>query len=322
MSTPPQRAPGADLPPSRQWRLAGRLILVAVFLAALVYLLVQWRLLGRLGDPVFVGVLVANAVTIYRVGDFLQPGLVHLFDVLGGPLTGTAAQRAIFDAPAALLAAPAFAAIVTAGAAAIAPWHDLALDTALCGLVFAANLIVGLALHALWTYWRLTRMAVAALDLRILHLSQPAISLLLRTNSVIVLATAVVATLAVLAVILSKFVANPLTLAFSAFSLLVIAAAYVIATQPISARLIALKQTELDRLDGLIDAQYRAATGDDAPAPPSPAPRADLDTLLALRDRVRMVRTFPPNGEFSLSTAAWVTFLSFLPTLVDYLLTH
>lgn len=302
--------------PSPLWRRLGMINLVAVFAMAAIYLGLQWSLQSGFDDPWFVGAILANAVTTYRVGLFIQPRIARLFDPLDGGSEGQAAIKAVFDDRWTIAFSLFYGALLGGGVALIAPWDDPALNMSLIAFVFAGNLIIGQALWAIVMYWRLSRKLIARMDISILRLSHHRVVLLQDIAIIITLAAAVIAVLAVTSVLLSKLVFDPIVLLFSICTFLVVTAAYAITIAPLATRLRDLKNAELSRLDTLIAGHHKNALGETRGQDSA----GDLDTLLTLRDRVSAVRCFPPNAEFSLATIASVAFVSFLPALVDYVI--
>jgi len=47
-----------------------------------------------------------------------------------------------------------------------------------------------------------------------------------------------------------------------------------------------------------------------------------MDKLVEARDMIIAVRTLPPGGQISMTAAGIVTFLSFLPTIIDYVVNN
>ncbi len=198
--------------------------------------------------------------------------------------------------------------------------------------IFCGNLIIGMAVAAIVRFWIVVLGKLDLMDLRILNLSHEPLPALQRANSLIVMVCALVASLSMMGLILSGFVISD-TLALHVMgTLIVVMAAYAVPILPLSNRLRALKSEALDHVETRIEAHLRDRSG----LPPRvDGPLADpetpggfrpldslppLDVLLESRDLIRAVRTLPPGGQVSVSAAAIVTVLSFMPAVLDKIL--
>jgi hypothetical protein len=190
----------------------------------------------------------------------------------------------------------------------------------LCVFLFFNNLVIGAALFAILTFWHVLLRDLDHIEISILNLSSPALCALLKVNSRLVMGAAVVSSLAVCSIPLSSATMNPVTKVFSGFTFAFVVATYAVPILPLSNVLSARKAAALDRIEKLIEAHVRIRSGQpprhDLPIDTDSLP--PLSDLIEARDIVAQVRTLPPGGQFSVSAAAIVAFLSFLPTLIDY----
>lgn len=314
-STPAFRAPD-------YWVRNGGWVVLASGLLAVVYAAVELAHIGTLKDAALIALITANTLFVYRFGIHIAPQLGALFAEF--PEAGRRPQATVdqlLGNPRAILPAIAYSAFIALSVWQIDPWQgDHRLTLWLCLFLFINNLIVGTVIIAIARFWQVVLGEMATLDLRVLNLNRaPAINLL-RVNSQIVMATAFVTCLSILAVVLSDYAINPIILVFSISALAMVVATYVIPILPLSNMLAIRKSQELDRIERLIDARIRSLSGqkprDEMGIDPETLP--SLSDLIHARDVLLKVRTLPPGGKISVSAAAIVTFLSFMPTLIDY----
>ncbi len=321
----------ASAPPPNIWNRRCLIFVIASLATAALYLGLQWVHLGQFRDPVFVGLLVANTVTVCRAGAYLQTLLRRtandLPEMPQSLLANPAPLRtAIFDDPRAWAAAMIMGGLLAAGALLVLPWQtnpDLpipvarSLDLALAALIFACNLAVGMALFAVWKFCREITIRFEQIDIPVFNTSRPDLVAYMDISRVIVLTTALVACIAVGSLLVSPFRFNLATLAFSGFAFLVTFAAYVLPLAPYTAR---LKQAKFQTLNELEQKIAKASETARAPGTDTQPQYDEISSLLALRAEIRKIRCFPPDGQFSFATAASVTFLTFLPILAENIL--
>ncbi len=257
--------------------------------------------------------LIANTVGLGLVGKPLHGEAVRLFSM--PTMNAPDAPQRIFAARRHMFVAVLFAALLPLGVHLMdaSPWDDPAVNTPLLAFLFAANLMIGVALSALVTFWRESARCIGGLKLRILHVTRPDLVQFLHVVSFTVIIVGAISSAAILSILFSPFTLSEAVLAFSVFALCVVVLSYAAPLWPLVTRLRALKLEELGKVEARIDALYTAQAK-------SGAPTEGLEDLLIFRNEIRAIHTFPPNGQFSFSTAASVTFLSFLPTLIDYFL--
>ena len=198
--------------------------------------------------------------------------------------------------------------------------------------VFCGNLIIGMAIAAIARFWAVVLGRMAQLDLRILNLSHEPLPALQRANGLIVMASALVASLSIMGLLLSGYAIEQTLAAHTATTLLVVVGTYAVPMLPLTNRLSMLKSEALDHVEARIEAHVHHRSGQ-APRPGGPLEDPDnpgrfhpietlepLDVLLETRDLIRSVRVLPPGGQISVSAAAIVTALSFMPAIIDMIL--
>lgn len=305
-----------------RWVVWGGAATVLGAVIALVYAIVELRITGGLADAPLIVLVTLNGLIVYRLGASIAKDLGLLFFYM--PEAGKDPQRSV-DL---LLGnrALAFVGLCFGGFMAIAVWNidpwtsaeqPVVMRAWLCIFLFANNLLIGAVLLAIVHFWHILLGELERIDFSVLNLSSPVLCALLKVNSRLVMGTAVVCSLAVCSVPLSSYTMNPVTKFFSGFALLVVIATYAVPIVPLSNVLSARKAEALDRLERLIEAHVRQRSGL-GPRPGTPESLPPLGDLIEVRDIVDKVRTLPPGGQFSVSAAAIVAFLSFLPTLIDY----
>ncbi|SHL37822.1 hypothetical protein SAMN05444414_11254 [Roseovarius marisflavi] len=309
--------------PPRLWRSYGRAAVAATAFPALLYGYTEWTIRSDIADFVLIILVTINAGVVYQFGHRIAPGLGDMFRDL--PATATDPQGAVDDILGNQWMLPfglCYGAVIGGGAWMLDPWHTPDLRLWLAGFVFCGSVITGMGIFAVLRFWHALLQALPQMDLRILNLSRSPLPAILRINSQIVMVTAVVASLAILSVVLAGYDRDPVVILFSLFSLFLVAATYAVPVIPLSNRLMSVKVEALNQIEPLIEAHIRDRSNQprraDHPHPDKPLP--DLDKLIEARDMISAVRTLPPGGQVSVSAAGIVTFLSFLPSIIDYIL--
>lgn len=317
----------APLPPAHYhvppyWVRAGGWAVLLSALAAAIYAAIEVTQIGRLRDAALIVLVTTNTLFIYRFGIHIAPRLGRLFAEF--PVAGRDPQGAVnhlLGDKKTVVPACIYSGFIAFSVWQIDPWRDDAvLGLWLCLFLFMNNLIVGTVIISIARFWQLVLRELGTLDLRILNLHRAPMIDLLRINSQIVMATALVTCLSILSLVLSDYAIDPIILVFSISALAMVVATYAVPVLPLANLLAAKKAEELDRLERMIDARIRHLANE--------PPRDDLgreidqlpslDDLVEARNLVMKVRTLPPGGQISVSAAAIVTFLSFMPTLIDY----
>ncbi|WP_299963158.1 hypothetical protein [uncultured Roseobacter sp.] len=317
-----QRHPPVTVEIPAYWTRWGGVVVLASGLMAAVYAVVQIAQVGVLRDAPLIVLVTVNTVFIYRFGIYLAPRVGAL--IAEFPAAGRDAQAAVnrfFGDPATAFPAVVYAGLIAFSVWRLDPWRDVAgLMPWLCAFIFVNNLIVGTVVIALVRFWRIMLSELTTLDIRILNLNRAPVIGLLRLNSQIVMATALVTCLSILGLVLSDYVIEPIIIFFSASALALVVATYAVPVLPLSNLLAARKTEELDRIERLIEARVRLLSGQPLRADLGMAEDAlpPLEALTEARDLLLKIRTLPPGGQISVSAAAIVTFLSFIPTIIDY----
>ncbi|MCV3271717.1 hypothetical protein [Roseobacter sinensis] len=312
----------ARVDPPGYWVQAGGWAVLASALVAGIYAGIQVARIGGLKDAALIVLVTANTLFIYRFGIHIAPRIGAMFDEFPQARRDpqTAVNHLLGDRATALPAI-VFSGFIAFAVWQIDPWRDVPeLTVWLCMFLFVNNLIVGTVIVAIARFWQAVLRELPTLDLRVLNLNRAPMITLLRINSQIVMATALVTCLSILALVLSDYAIDPIILVFSLSALAMVVATYAVPILPLSDLLAAKKAEELDRIERLIDAHVRRLShqparedlGGDVETLPS------LGELVNARDLLLKVRTLPPGGQISVSAAAIVTFLSFMPTLIDY----
>lgn len=262
----------------------------------------------------FVGCLLANAAAAFVLARLLMVRVPALFDDFGSDQTGDQTYRRIFDNGWVVLFGIALSAAIAAFVWQQEPWPNHArLAQALLALLFTSNIVIGMAIASLAVYVHLLYHAFAKIKVDVLHLSRTDISNFMLITSMITFTTGLIVFLAVMGILFSSLKLDTSILAFSVLSVILVVATYVIPVAPLTRQAYAGKQRELSRIDAGIRAEFDKLSAKDAKQDTS-----TLEALITQREHVTAIKVVPPSSEFSISTAALVTILSFLPALIDY----
>ncbi len=305
------------------WTGLGSAALAGTVVTGLLYGWKQFALCGTIADLALIVLVMFNAGLILVFARLIAPALRDMFRAFGFPAeTAEEATTRIFRHPFVPATGLLLAVVISRAAWLIDPWGGQEpFRTTLSAFLFAGNLLPGMGIAAILLYWLRVVRALPTLDFRVLNLNRPPLLPFLIVNSRVVMVTATISCSAVIGLLFSKFEPENLSVVvFSIFALAMAALAYLVPIVPVSNMLRACQSAELDRIERLIEAHVRRLAGE---PPRADGPGADeklppLDELVKARDLVAAVRTLPPGGQISVSAAAFVTFLSFLPTLLDY----
>jgi len=257
--------PGTATHAPRLWRIWGQFSLAATILIGAVYALTEWSQTGTIGDIAQIALVTLNAFVTLRFGHHIAGSLGHMFALL--PDTRSDPQAAVdrvLGHPASVPFGLAFATLIAFGVMGIAPWpFKIAIQVWLSLFLFSGNLLIGAAIFAIFQFWIYCHSQLPKLDFRILNLTRPPLLAFLVVNGQVVMVTAALACFAILAVVLSGYEIDTITMVFSICTLLLVIATYAVPVVPLSYRLQAAKAAELNRIEQLIEAHIRRMTGRD-----------------------------------------------------------
>ena len=122
--------------------------------------------------------------------------------------------------------------------------------------MFFVNTVVGMAIYSLFVYFNYSLKIGRHIEIELWDRSNAALNNLIDTNRYIVSATAFVACLGMLSLLVSKFELNIYMAFFSAFSIFMIFLAYVIPLIPITTKIKKKKKMNINKLGALIQKEY------------------------------------------------------------------
>ena len=263
--------------PPRLWRSYGRSAVAATVFLALLYDYTEWKIRGDIADLALIILVTINAGVVYECGHRIAPRLGDMFRYL--PATAADPQGAVDNILGNQWMLPfglCYGAVMGGGVWMLDPWGTAELRLWLAGFVFCGSVITGMGVFAVLRFWRALLQALPEMDFRILNLSRSPLPAILRINSQIVMVTAVVASLAILSVVLAGYDRDPVVILFSLFSLFLVAATYAVPIIPLSNRLISVKVEALNQIEPLIEAHIRDRSNQprraDHPHPANPCP--------------------------------------------------
>jgi hypothetical protein len=311
----------------RYTRVVGLFALLAIA-TGLLYTVMQVAMHGRVEDPFFTGLLSANCLIIWQIVAYFGVRITKRVDPItakAGPEVATGAHdRAIAMTH---LQPGLLTGIVFGGAYLVAPWIDPQVwgnepqMRWLLGLFLAvSNIVTGMALYSLGRFMQLSVYLGGHADVHLFEATCPINGFVMDNARRIALATAVVSLFAVSSLMLSQFtLGSAHSIGFAVWSLFISVSAYTVPLVPITMRLGELKANEQARLSHLLQYQFDEAVGRlerlEVMAEDDMAPYTAAADLL---ERVRSVRVFPPMGARPIETAAWVSLLTFTPSIVGW----
>jgi hypothetical protein len=295
------------------WKYSAWSTTILSCIAATVYLNKQFEIVGRIEDGIFIGILLFNSFVAGAFGAYLYSQSLRLFELLPVGQHNSYPPTQIFGSFQNILFGFGFSTLISASVFLLSPWDNQELNVLLCLFLFIVNFQVGMGAGALTLFWRLTGRSVHLMEIRILNLSRPDIVQFLKMISLTVLLVSFLCSAGVLSLLFSKFDLNLAVVAFSLSSLFLVIISYFAPLTPFILKLKTVKLQELDIIEKRIDQCYKSTIkGKEL--------LEDIEKLLTFRSVIKKIRIIPPNGQFSVLTAFSATFLSFLPTLVQHLL--
>lgn len=280
-------------------------------------------------DPLFVFVIALNTVIASLFGYHFEDRLRNLIRNFNAQEQDEAqkmvigdAFRSIFNHIFAVPFALCFAGFVASWVHFLAPWgwtsmsvHTAQLNWLLTLFLFCGNVMIGYGLYCIGRFWLLSARRIGKIKLNIFNTTRPDIAVYQDITKRVVILVAVIATLAIASLPLSKIEIGVTAILFSVCALAIVAATYLVPMLPLTAKFQETRVTEMDRVEKQIDATYEQMVEAEDPT----TFRDKMDEFTALREQIRKVKTLPPGGEFSIFTAIGVSLLTFLPTIIEWL---
>lgn len=311
---------------ARLWKLFGRIFLGLTLLMAVAYLGVQWIMFEEFKDSIFVGAMLANSVTVYRVALYLHGRIssskqtcATLPEEKNLWVGTTELLNTVFESKLILLSGIMTGSIYVFAIWILAPWQIAELDILLAAFLFGVNFLHGMAFYSLAAFFTASQKRLKTLEVSIYNVSRPDISIYLDINRGIVITASLITCVAIVGLLLSVFRFDFAVMLFSALAFLIVVTAYYAPLHPLTALLRISKIEQLHKIEMLLNAKLVALTLSDV----SSEMNKKLDEITALqtlRKSINSIKTFPPGGDFSFMTATSVTFLTVLPTLIEKLL--
>lgn len=310
---------------SRFTTLIGIFSLIGV-LTGIVYTIYQTLLIGNVTDPFFIGLLSANNFIIWRGASYFRESLVkELNDKADSSNVKDFSKIINYSKSITNIWKGIIFGLVFGTIFLMAPflykiiWPDyFHLKIVLALFLFFSNISCGLGLFMLWNIINLMRKMAENIQITIWKYS-PLAHLIMDLGRKMALSVAIISLFAILSIHFSQFKGHVIsTIAFSAWSLLISSATYVLPLVPLSRKRRKHKNSVLFYLSSKLDNRYQQiksvldSTGKDINDEVS-----DFFKLLELRKQIIKMRVFPPDGSQPVQTAAWVGFLTFMPSIIE-----
>ncbi len=281
------------------------------------------------GDALFVFIIALNSVIAAIFGYHFEDRLRNLIRNFNAQEDDKAqkmeigeAFRNIFNHIFAIPFALIFALFISIWVYFLGPWgftgtSDLTarLNGLLTAFLFSGNVMIGYGLYCIGRFWLLSARRIRKIKLNILNTNRPDIAVYQDIAKRIVILVAVIATLAIASLPLSKMDVGVTAVLFSVCALAIVGATYLVPMLPLTTKFQQARVAEMDRVEKKIDAIYEEMLTADDPT----KLRGKMDEYTALREQVRKVKTLPPGGEFSIFTAVGVSLLTFMPSIIEWL---
>lgn len=293
-----------------------------------IYVVVQWIRRSDVADPLFVGILMANDFLIFSILKFFTVSLrAHGRELEAGldrysdHLSVSTMLDAMFAVTRGGIVAVLFGSIFFLGVLLLQiAWEaDSALRLLLATFLFTSNFVTGLGIFSLVKFFRIALRLRGHVRVELFDRSCPVTQFLMWASRRVVQATAFISCLAMLSLLFSVFKLDFSTVLFSIWTVTLLSVAYLVPLIPISNRLAILKGNELRRLGLLIQEQYALLMAQSS-NPSATVEMERFEVLDTLNKKISKIRVFPPVGSKSVETALFVTFLTLLPSLIEFFL--
>lgn len=312
---------------NRPWGGAGLVLVFITIFTGLAYVILQVHLKSKVEDPIFIGLIMANAYAIYRFTIFLKHNLQLSSVAYERSLLETNIQftahtfmKEIFDGKKSFFIGIIFGMVFLVMVILLSPWKDLTpLNYALAVFLFVANILTGMALFSLAIYFKYSFLIGSNIKVDLWDRSGAAISSLIDTNQYIVLAVAFSSCVAIISILFSIFELDFSIFVFTLFSVSIIILTYVVPLMPITTQLWAKKKLVIEELGEVMQQEYNRVITI-AKNENSTLDTSRFDSLTALLKTIKSIKAFPPIGEHSVNTAILATLLTMLPSIIDFLL--
>ncbi|MDA7424059.1 hypothetical protein [Thalassococcus lentus] len=315
------------LPGSKGFFRVGPIALLLALVAAVFYLVRVGNIAPERStqEAFFVGTLIANSAAALFLAGALGRQVGGFFEMMSPGSGGPVLDR-IFNQRGNLVIAAILTLLIAGSVWSIAPWSAEAyakpgLDGPLVILLLLVNVPIGLAVGALVHYWWEAYRAWTGEDLRIFPLPRKKLVRYTMINTTTTVTAAVIACSTFLGLRVSVLQPDLAIIVFSVVSLMLVGATYVVPLFSLSTRLHLSKHDLLGEIEEELAHCFQAQHADDLQGKGDQV-QSRVDGLLAYRETVRNMSTFPPNGEYSFTTAAGVVILALLPAFIDYILSQ
>ena len=201
----------------RKWILFGKVGIGSSVVLAALYIISQWTHLGTISDAGLIACVMLNAVAVLVFGLHITPHIAEMLDAFPAAKQPLQVRvDAILNHAWAVPFALLYAAAIGIGSWLADPHSENETLRLLLSLyLFASNLMIGFGLFAILRFWFVFLTTLPSLQIHILNFNRPPLPAILRVNSKIVMITAFVASMSVVAVVLSNFQLAGLTVLHS-----------------------------------------------------------------------------------------------------------
>jgi hypothetical protein len=307
--------------------MAGRICVGASILVGLLYVIGQWLVTGDVRDPIFIGILMANGFALYTILlyfiDHFTSSAEAISDSLSDRDVSFDAKNFIddlFDRKRSVATGLVFGSLFLVAVLTILQvWEGYRSLRTLLGLfLFSTNFITGMAVYSLFIYYKKSLKLGNIADIDLWDRSCTVFKFLVDTNRYLILAVGYICFMAMISLLFSVFEFSFSLTLFSIWSLVVLITTFIVPLIPVSRRIRDLKKRHAEKLSVQRQIEYDRVR--DRLASGSNLDTSKLDAIKMLQKEIKSVRVFPPVGAKSIETAIFITILTVLPSLVDFVL--
>ena len=312
-------------------------VLVATGFFALLYAGMQLYFRGGIADSIFILLTVFNVLLLYIFAIKFRQRITETAPIYRKEIP----SRAEFFEPGNLesrlfgeyniVYGSLFAMPVGVLAFFLYPWgtgnedNQIILNLSLVLYLVAANLLVGASIASLFKFFKLAQEIGGFLNISLWNRHEKSTVEFVKLHRYLLLSISLIAFLAMLSLISSKFYIKEYIIYFSIFSILVILIAYYVPLLPITRILREQKQGELAKIGRMIAEEYSKistiSTSSNQKSTASTQINLDnIEALRTLKKHVAAVHVFAPLGIPVRRTASALTLLSFAPAAIELLI--
>ena len=307
----------------KKYRLWGGMFSTVGVIIGTAYVVLQLFINGHVSDKVYSGVLIANMYAVHQFEMFFISYFLSNYSSVAEDIPkGENAANAKYM----VNVFRGYGNLVTGfvqGSVAVflfyGPWADTELFFYTYTLfVFSANAVAGSATHSLAKYFYRVSKLGKHTEIKLWDRSCSVYQFIVDSDKYVLYAVGYIAITAIIASLFSLVGTEAAGYTWSIWSAIVLVLTFSLPLIPVSNKIKELKEKRIIVLNSSLQTYYDNLEenvkngGEDISV-------GDIESIKKMREDVKSIRVFPPVGAKSLETAAIISILTLLPSLLEFL---